>query len=109
MLALTNERGRLVWISAARPGRTHDITAARRDHILAHLRADGLGALADLGFIGLDDDGDDPVVALASRPPVPANSHPPRRRPTASWPPDAPRRTRLRPPGEPADPHQAPH
>ncbi|MEF9886914.1 transposase family protein [Streptomyces sp. P9-A4] len=62
VLALTDERGRLIWISAARPGRTHDITAARRDHILDHLRAAGLGALADLGFIGLDDDPDDPVV-----------------------------------------------
>jgi hypothetical protein len=61
-LALTDEKGRLIWISAARPGRTHDITAARRDHILTHLRAAGLGALADLGFLGLDDDGDDPVV-----------------------------------------------
>ncbi|MEV7872577.1 transposase family protein [Streptomyces sp. NPDC088124] len=36
-LALTDERGRLIWISAARPGRTHDNTAARHDHILAHL------------------------------------------------------------------------
>lgn len=62
VLVLTDERGRLVWISAARPGRTHDITAARRDRILAHLRAVGLGALADLGFLGLDDDGGDPVV-----------------------------------------------
>ncbi|MEU6092706.1 transposase family protein [Streptomyces sp. NPDC047085] len=62
VLALTDERGRMLWISAARPGRTHDITAARRDHILAHLREAGLGALADLGFIGLDDGGDDPVV-----------------------------------------------
>ncbi|UXY24081.1 transposase [Streptomyces cynarae] len=51
VLALTDERGRLVWISAAGPGRTHDISAARRDHILAHLRAAGLGALADLGSI----------------------------------------------------------
>ncbi|MEU5083081.1 MULTISPECIES: transposase family protein [Streptomyces] len=48
-LALTDERGRLIWISAARPGRTHDNTAARHDHILVHLRAAGLGALADLG------------------------------------------------------------
>lgn len=46
-LALTDEKGRLIWISAARPGRTHDVTAARHDHILAHLRAAGLGALAD--------------------------------------------------------------
>ncbi|GDY58522.1 hypothetical protein SVIO_091450 [Streptomyces violaceusniger] len=42
-LVLTDERGRLIWISAARPGRTHDNTAARHDHILAHLRAAGLG------------------------------------------------------------------
>ncbi|MFE6980229.1 transposase family protein [Streptomyces griseus] len=55
-LALTDENGRLIWISAARPGRTHDHTAARHDHILAHLRAAGLGALADLGFRGLDND-----------------------------------------------------
>lgn len=61
-LALTDERGHLIWISAARPGRTHDITAARRDHLLTRLRAASLGALADLGFLGLDDDPDDPVV-----------------------------------------------
>ncbi|MFF0131281.1 transposase family protein [Streptomyces mirabilis] len=61
-LALTDERGRLIWISAARPGRTDDITAARHDHILAHLRAAGLGALADLGFRGLDNDVLDPVI-----------------------------------------------
>ncbi|MEU5486075.1 transposase family protein [Streptomyces mirabilis] len=61
-LALTDEKGRLIWISAARPGRTHDITAARHDHVLAHLRATGLGALADLGFRGLDNDVRDPVI-----------------------------------------------
>ena len=61
-LALTDERGRLIWISAARTGRTHDITAARHGHILAHLRAAGLGSLADLGFLGLDEHADDPVV-----------------------------------------------
>lgn len=61
-LALTAERGRLIWISAARPGRTHDDTAARHDHILAHLRAADLEALADLGFRGLDNDLHDPVI-----------------------------------------------
>ncbi|WP_279329780.1 transposase family protein [Streptomyces sp. OS603R] len=61
-LALTDENGRLIWISAARPGRTHDNTAARHDHILAHLRAAGLGALADLGFRGLGNDILDPVI-----------------------------------------------
>ncbi|MEV7032861.1 transposase family protein [Streptomyces sp. NPDC093272] len=61
-LALTDEKGRLIWISAARLGSTHDNTAARHDHILAHLRAAGLGALADLGFRGLDNEILDPVV-----------------------------------------------
>ena len=66
-LALTDENGRLIWISAARPGRTHDITAARHDHIVDHLKAAGLGALADLGFLGLGDTGEDPVVVTGYR------------------------------------------
>lgn len=63
-LALTDENGRLVWISAARPGRTHDAKAARHEHTVDHLKAAGLGALADLGFIGVDnpDDPDDLVI-----------------------------------------------
>ncbi|MFI9631006.1 transposase family protein [Streptomyces sp. NPDC052042] len=60
--ALTDENGRLIWISAARPRRTHDNTAARHDHILAHVHAAGLGALADLGFRGLDNGIPDPVI-----------------------------------------------
>ena len=90
VLALTDEGGRMIWMSAARPGRTHDITAARRDHILVHLRAAGLGALAELGFLGLDDDAGAPVVAPGSRPLAPASSPPPRRTPTASSLPDVP-------------------
>jgi len=66
-LALTDENGRLIWISAARPGRTHDITAARHDHIVEHLKAAGLGALADLGFLGLGETGEDPVVITGYR------------------------------------------
>ncbi|MER7742966.1 transposase family protein [Streptomyces sp. NPDC096538] len=46
-LVLTDEKGRLIWTSAARPGLGHDNTAARHDHILARLRTAGLGALAD--------------------------------------------------------------
>ncbi|MFD5537729.1 transposase family protein [Streptomyces sp. NPDC127079] len=61
-MVLIDGTGRLIWISAARPGRTHDNTAARHDHMLAHLRAAGLGALADLGFRGLDTDVLDPVI-----------------------------------------------
>ncbi len=61
-MVLIDEKGRLIWISVARPGRTHDNTAARQDHVLTHLRAAGLGALADLGFRGLDNDVRDPVI-----------------------------------------------
>ncbi|MEW5659838.1 transposase family protein [Streptomyces cinereoruber] len=61
-LTLTDERGRLIWISAARPGRTHDNTATRHDHILTHLGTAGLGALADLGFRGLDNNILAPVI-----------------------------------------------
>jgi len=61
-LALTDERGNLAWISPAHRGAASEITAARHDHIAARLRDAGLGALADLGFTGLDPDPDDPVI-----------------------------------------------
>ncbi|MGW4757272.1 transposase family protein [Streptomyces chartreusis] len=62
-LALTGERGNLIWISSAGPGRASEITAARHGKITAHPREAGLGALADLGFVGLDDQpDDDPVI-----------------------------------------------
>ncbi|KOV63249.1 transposase, partial [Streptomyces sp. NRRL WC-3618] len=48
-LALTDEKGNLIWISSARPGRSSEITTARHDKLTAHLRETGLGALADLG------------------------------------------------------------
>ncbi|WP_320783539.1 transposase family protein [Streptomyces sp. CRN 30] len=62
VLALTDEKGNLIWTSSARPGRASEITAARHDHITRHLREAGLGALADLGFVGLDDPDDAPVI-----------------------------------------------
>lgn len=64
VIALTDDKGRLVWVSAVRPGRTSEITACRHDRLTAHLRAAGLGAVADLGFVGLDDGGpdEDPAV-----------------------------------------------
>jgi hypothetical protein len=61
-LALTDQAGNLIWISPARRGAASEITAARHDHIAARLRGAGLGALADLGFTGLDPDPDDPVI-----------------------------------------------
>ncbi|MGX4695086.1 transposase family protein [Streptomyces sp. JNUCC 63] len=64
VIALTDDRGRLLWISAARPGRTSEITACRHDRLTARLRAAGLGAIADLGFVGLDDAGPDADPAV---------------------------------------------
>jgi len=61
-LALTDERGNLIWISSARRGAASEITAARHDHLAGRLRTAGLGALADLGFTGLDPDPGDPVI-----------------------------------------------
>jgi hypothetical protein len=61
-LALTDEKGNLIWISSARRGAASEITAARHDHLADRLRAAGLGALADLGFTGLDPGPEDPVV-----------------------------------------------
>ncbi|MCX4537470.1 transposase family protein [Streptomyces sp. NBC_00841] len=43
VIALTDDRGRLVWVSAVRPGRTSEITACRHDQLTAKLRAAGLG------------------------------------------------------------------
>ena len=61
-LALTDETGNLIWISAAHRGAASEITSARHDHITVRLRTAGLGALADLGFTGLDPDPGDPVI-----------------------------------------------
>jgi hypothetical protein len=64
VIALTDDKGRLLWVSAARPGRTSEITACRHDELTAHLRAAGLGAIADLGFVGLDDSAPDADPAV---------------------------------------------
>ncbi|MEV6785275.1 transposase family protein [Streptomyces sp. NPDC051098] len=64
VIALTDDRGRLVWVSAVRPGRTSEITACRHDKLTAKLRAAGLGAIADFGFVGLDDSGPDADPAV---------------------------------------------
>ena len=33
VIALTDDKGRLIWVSAARPGRTSEITACRHDKL----------------------------------------------------------------------------
>jgi len=44
--------GEVLWVSAALPGSTHDLTAARAHRILHILQAAGLTVLADKGYIG---------------------------------------------------------
>lgn len=67
-LVLTDLRGNPKWISAAKPGRTNDTTAARHNHIPAKLRALDLAAICDLGFTALDDDKTDPTILTGRRP-----------------------------------------
>ncbi|CAM5648805.1 hypothetical protein GCM10010261_65690 [Streptomyces pilosus] len=81
-LALTDERGNLIWFSTARPRRFSDFITTRHHKIAQHLRDAGLGALAGLGFVGVDDSEqpqDGPVISLAAKPPA-TTASPPRRR-----------------------------
>jgi hypothetical protein len=66
-LGITDDRGNLLWISAAKPGRSSDLTAARHNHITVKLRDAGLGAICDLGFTALDDDPDNLVIITGKR------------------------------------------
>jgi len=52
VLGLSDEHGRLLWISAVLPGKTADITAARTLRIRERLHAHGLTPAADKGFQG---------------------------------------------------------
>jgi DDE superfamily endonuclease len=79
-LALTDEKGNLIWISPAHSGAASEITAARHDRLAGRLRTAGLGALADLGFTGLDPDPADPVIitgwkSTRTRKTTPAQRH----------------------------------
>jgi hypothetical protein len=52
VLGLTDEHGRLLWLSAVLPGKTADITAARHHRIREHLHHHQLTPAADKGFHG---------------------------------------------------------
>lgn len=54
--ALTDPEGNLLWVSAALPGKTADITAARRLKLLDRLRTAGLALAADKGYHGFHKD-----------------------------------------------------
>ncbi|MDH6570432.1 hypothetical protein M2160_005453 [Streptomyces sp. SAI-117] len=45
---VTDPGGRLLWLSAALPGRTHDLTAARTHRIIRICERQGVPILADL-------------------------------------------------------------
>lgn len=49
---LTDPFGRLLWASAALPGATHDVTAARRHGIIDALAATGVKCWADKAYQG---------------------------------------------------------
>jgi len=68
VLALTDQAGNLLWVSAAAAARTAEITLARRYHIPARLRQhQHLGLICDLGFTTLDDQPDNPTVITGKR------------------------------------------
>jgi hypothetical protein len=69
VIALTDLKGRLLWVSTARPARGSEITACRHDDLVGRLREAGLAAIADLGFVGLDDDSADPAVITGYKKP----------------------------------------
>ncbi|MFE7795347.1 transposase family protein [Streptomyces sp. NPDC057460] len=64
VVGLTDLQGRLLWTSTACPARGSEITACRNDDLVGRLRAAGLAAIVDLGFVGLDDGGPDADPAV---------------------------------------------
>ncbi|MBB5159370.1 transposase family protein [Saccharopolyspora phatthalungensis] len=66
-LALTDDAGNLLWLSAATPGRASEVTTARHAKLTTKLRDAGLGAMCDLGFTGLEDDPTQPVIIIGRR------------------------------------------
>ncbi|MCZ2526713.1 transposase [Streptomyces sp. HB2AG] len=49
---ITDPAGRLLWLSPALPGRTHDLTAARAHRIIRICERQGVPVLADMAYIG---------------------------------------------------------
>ena len=79
--AVSDGRGRPLWLGAFRPGRTHDVTALRTDGIEDLLRRHpGVQAEADAGYQGLARDFPGQVSAPPKKP---RNDAPPEE--TARW------------------------
>jgi len=68
VLGLADLAGNLLWLSAAVPARTAEITHARRQHLTTRLRRHHLAIACDLGFTRLDEQPDtDPTVITGRR------------------------------------------
>ncbi|MFD0621984.1 transposase family protein [Streptomyces sanglieri] len=52
---VTDPVGKILWLSPALPGRTHDLTAARTHKILRICERQGVPVLADMAYIGAGD------------------------------------------------------
>jgi hypothetical protein len=72
ILTLTDQHGRLLWLSAAQPARLHETTQAKRHHLPARLRAlnaagADLGLIADRAHTRLDDQRDTNPTVITGR------------------------------------------
>jgi DDE superfamily endonuclease len=67
VLTLTDQAGRLLWISAAIGAATHEATHAKRHHIPPRLRARHLALICDRAHTRLDDQPDNPTVITGRR------------------------------------------
>ncbi|MHC3474879.1 transposase [Streptomyces sp. 7R007] len=52
---VTDPAGDILWFSPALPGRTHDLTAARKHRIIRICERQGVPILADMAYIGAGD------------------------------------------------------
>jgi hypothetical protein len=65
--------GRLIWLPAALPGSTHDLTAARQHGIIDGLAEAGVRTFADKGYQGAGDTVRTPFKRHHRRPPLSRN------------------------------------
>ncbi|MEV4284047.1 transposase family protein [Nonomuraea bangladeshensis] len=67
---LADPAGRLVWVSPALPGATHDLTAARATGLIAALTTAGVTTFADKGYQGAGGSIRTPFKGHRLRPPL---------------------------------------
>jgi DDE superfamily endonuclease len=67
VITLTDQHGRLLWISAAAPARLHETTQAKRLQLPARLRHHHLAIIVDRYHTRLDDQPENPTVLVGRR------------------------------------------